>query len=317
MAGGCPQAASCPPSALNGHSMIVEIAGLAFDVRVNGVDFSSRLLERYEGFLTESASAPFCLTFTVDPDRHPERLHPTYVDNPPLTARGSLAAVSVAGEGFEGVLDFELGRGSATIPDSLAHLDLFVRIALGGLLLREGSTLLHSAAVVRDHFGVVFSGPSGAGKSTIARVCREDGQTVLADEMVVVRRQGSGTRVFGTPFWHGRNISAPLGALFFLAHASQHKATRLKPADALPLLLKAGGSPLPLADFQAAFFNACGEVLRRVAPYRLEFAPEPRFWSAIDRLPEFAFFRPKPKKLASLSAKSGPKPQPLGSLKRS
>ncbi len=297
--------------------MILQIAGLTFDISVTGAEFSTRLRERYAGFLKESGRPEFSLTLKVDPTRRPERLHPTYVDNPPLTASGSLSAARIEGDGFDGLLEFELGRGSATIPDSLAHLDLFVRIALGGVLLREGSTLLHSAAVVRDHFGVVFSGRSGAGKSTIAALCRDAGQTVLADEMVVVRRQGSGTRVHGTPFWHGQNLSAPLGALFFLAHAPQHRVTRLKPADALPHLLKAGGAPLPLSDFQSAFFSACGEVLRRVTPYRLEFTPDQSFWGAIDRLPEFAFFRPKPKKLASLRATPGPKPQPLGVLKRS
>lgn len=296
--------------------MIIDIAGLPIAVTVRGTDAAARLQERYGAFLAASGVPVFDLELTVDAERHPARCHPTFVDNPAQRAEGDLAAAYLAGDGFEGEFDWKRGHAQATIPDSLAHIDLFLRVALGVALLRGGDTLLHAAGAVRDQFGVVFSGPSGAGKSTIAGLCAQTGVPVLADEMLVVRRLGSGTRVFGTPFWNGRPQSAPLGALFFLAHGPDHRAARIKPTDALPLLLKAGGAPLALPSVQQAFFDACAEVLRRVAPYRLTFAPIPTFWSAIDRLPEFAFFRPKPRSPGARLAPSGPPPRPLGTLRR-
>ena len=95
-----------------------------------------------------------------------------------------LDRVELRGLGFEGFLDWGARRGECVVPAAQAHVDLFVRVALGVELLRRGGTLLHAAAVVRDDFGVAFSGPSGAGKSTVAEISRAAGLTVLSDEMI-------------------------------------------------------------------------------------------------------------------------------------
>ncbi len=287
------------------------IAGRAITIESDDESLLARIDERYAGFLAEGAPEGFTLAVTVDQQARVPGQHPVWVQNPEVGAQGDLDTLELRGEGFVGTLDLPGGSGHATIPDSLAHLDLFVRIALGVGLLREGETLLHAAAVLRDSFGVVFSGPSGAGKSTIAGLCRDDGLTVLADEMVVVRRSGLGVRVHGSPFWHGVDRSGPAGALFFLAHAKSPAIERVSPERALPELMRAGGAPVDLPAVQEAFFETLAGLLRRVPAYRLSFAPHSGFWAAVDALPEFHFFRPRARGLshaAPAANAGGPRP---------
>ncbi|MBP7146087.1 MAG: hypothetical protein KBD01_00970 [Acidobacteria bacterium] len=288
--------------------MVLDLAGYPIAVELPEGDMAARAAERYRGFIAPpGAPAAFRLAIRIDRAARPANFHPVHVDNPPVRSAGDLDSARVGGDGFDGELDWTAGAGRAVIPDSLAHLDLFVRIALGVALLRAGDTLLHASAVVRDHFAIAFAGPSGAGKSTIAAICAAGGLPVLADEMIAVHHAGLGTRVAGTPFWNGAPRSAPAGALMFLAHAPAPTLTRITADRALPRLLAAGGAPLGLPAVQQAFFAACAALLRRVPAYVLEFAPDPGFWAAVDRLPEFGYFRPRgaalPARLPALAAR--------------
>ncbi len=299
--------------------MRLDISG--YRIAIAGADpsLTARLRERYGPFLEPASADPaadpappaFTLGVRVDPARRVPGQHPEHVDNPAVAAEGTLDRVTLRGEGFEGELDWRAGAGQAVVPDSLTHVDLFVRVALGVGLLREGGTLLHAAGVVRDRFGIAFSGPSGAGKSTAARLSQGAGLDVLADEMLVFRRAGFGARFHGTPFWNGAPASAPCGAILFLEQAGEHRVASLPPARALPRLLAAGGAPLDLPAVQEAFFAACGELLRRVPAYVLRFAKDAGFWDVLDRLPEFAYFRPAAPRAP---AAAGPRPLPLTAL---
>ncbi len=254
---------------------------------------------RYRGFLggddggTPSSPAGMTLSVRIDPGRRPPGWHPVHVANPPVTSRGDLARAEIRGEGFSAGLDWNAGEGTAVIPDSLAHLDLLVRVALGGLLLRDGSTLLHAAGVLLDGFAVAFAGPSGAGKSTIARLCREAGLPVLCDEMLVALRRPLALRFRGTPFWDGTDREGPAGGVFLLAHGPSPTVEHLSPDRALPALVAAGGCPLDLPAFQEAFFASLANLLRRCPAYRLTFRPDRSFLGAIRALPEFRFFAPR------------------------
>ncbi len=270
------------------------VGGVPLRVVADRASLARRIAERYRGFDDETGGAPaFELALGVDAAASPPRLHPTWVDNPPIEATGTMERMRIAGAGFRGRLDWNEHRGSASIPDSLAHADLFIRIAAGVGLLRDGGTLLHAAAVVRDGFGLAFSGPSGAGKSTLADICRAGGLDVLADEMVAARPRGCGLRLIGTPFWSGKPRDTPFGGLFLLRKAAEPALERLPAARALPALLRAGGAPVDLRDVQHAFFRALSGLLRRVPAYELSFRPDASFWHAIDRQPEFSFWRPR------------------------
>ncbi len=276
---------------------LLELADLRLRLRFPAHSMLERVDERYEGFLLDEDDAPaeLELDFHIDPEARPEGFHPVWVRNPPIRSEGDMERALLRGEGFEGDMDWSRGRCRVRIPDALAYVDLAVRVALGVELLRRGDTLLHAAAVLRDRWGLIFSGPSGAGKSTIARICQESGLELLADEMVALRRYGAGLRTYGTAFWHGSRATGPAAAIFLLEQSERPSVTRIPADRALPAMLRAGGAPLDLPAVQEAFFHALGNLLRRVPAYRLAFAPDPGFWAAVDQLPEFSFFRPRPR----------------------
>jgi hypothetical protein len=282
------------------RALSFDIAGKPVAVRLPdaGRDLAARAAGRYREFLSpgvmrgEGGAEPFGMELDVSPGPLPEGAHPEWVDNPALEADGDLSRMGIRGDGFELELDWERRTGRGRIPDALSHLDLAVRVALGVELLREGDTLLHAGAVVRDTWGLAFAGPSGAGKSTIVRLCRESGCRSLGDDLIAFRRHRLASRIHGSPFWQGENASAPGGGLFVLAQGDEPRVDWLHPSEAVAPVLAAGGAPVDLPEVQRAFFEAVSGIVRHVPAYRLTFRPDTSFWDAIDARPEFSFFRP-------------------------
>lgn len=119
-------------------------------------------------------------------------------------------------------------------------LDSFLRILMSVQMVRYQGLLLHAATIVRDGCAHVFMGQSGVGKSTLARLAPAG--TVLTDEVSLLRRTDSGWKAFGTPFWGefragGKNVAAPVAAVYILRHAARHRVTQMPARRRLPELL--------------------------------------------------------------------------------
>ena len=70
---------------------------------------------------------------------------------------------------------------------------------LGSLLAPHGRFVLHGGAIQRDGSAVLILGSSGMGKSTLTLGALQDGWSVLADDLVVVRCGPTGPLVSGIP----------------------------------------------------------------------------------------------------------------------
>jgi len=118
-----------------------------------------------------------------------------------------------------------------------------IEVCFLSCLAREGGILLHASGLSFCEQGYVFTGPSGAGKSTIAEIFADRGATVLSDERVIVRMQGPGFVLFGTP-WVGSgqyaaNASAPMTALYCIQHGQErHRIDILKPSTVVTRMLQ-------------------------------------------------------------------------------
>jgi hypothetical protein len=153
------------------------------------------------------------------------------------------------------------------------------------LLSRQRGVEIHGCGV-RDRFGraYVFAGQSGAGKSTIGRLWAErDDVTVLSDERVVLRTDGPGVTVWGTPF-HGDAIlaspaSGELAGVFFLRHAAAHSLVPLAGAHAIAQLMSCAFLPFYDPRAVASTLDAVEHALGAAPAYDFLFAPDP---SALD-----------------------------------
>lgn len=105
--------------------------------------------------------------------------------------------------------------------------------------------LFHGSAVAVDGNGYIFTAKSGTGKSTHTRLWREylgDRAVMINDDKPLIRIDGDGARVYGTP-WDGKhrissNVSAPLKAICILERAENNSIVRISPVQALPMLLQ-------------------------------------------------------------------------------
>ena len=105
---------------------------------------------------------------------------------------------------LEGEIDLTSRIARVTNRAAIYSFDSFLRILYSLILVQEGGFLLHAASVVRDGQGYAFMGKSGAGKSTIAAHSPE--QSVLSDEISLIKKVEADYRLYSTPFWGEQEI---------------------------------------------------------------------------------------------------------------
>ena len=118
-----------------------------------------------------------------------------------------------------------------------------VEVCLLSRLALDGGLLLHAAGVSIQDQGYIFTGASGTGKSTIAQLFADQGALILSDERVILRRQGAGITVYGTP-WVGSGqyaaqASQTLTGLYGISHGEhRHRLEPLSQTKTMSLLLQ-------------------------------------------------------------------------------
>ena len=164
-------------------------------------------------------------------------------------------------------------------------IDSVLRITHTLLLAKTGGFLLHASSAVRNGKAFLFSGLSEAGKTTIARLAPQDA-TLLTDEASYVRRLNDQYLAYGTPFAGelgepGKNVSAPIAAVYLLAKSQENRITKIEPAEATRRLLR---NILFFAHDEElvrhVFESACAFVAA-VPVYELSFFPDERVWDLI------------------------------------
>lgn len=198
---------------------------------------------------------------------------------------------------FHGVLP-AAGPGCLTIhergPDPadltwVMSVDSFLRIAFAQLLAARGGLMFHAAGIATAdasgaEAGFVFFGPSGSGKTTVCQLSAP-GRRILCDEIVAVRPEGPGARLYGTPFagaW-GDSLAedVPLRGMFWLKQATRHRVVPLEDATAVRALLESAviydRSPTGLI----AALEAATALIHRVPVTQLEFAPKETLWETV------------------------------------
>lgn len=130
----------------------------------------------------------------------------------------------------------------ARIDRSVGSFEAILQLGLEAALLFDGGLVVHASAGVIDGGVWLMPGVSGTGKSTAARAAGFD--TVLCDEMCVVRCVAGRVEVAGTPFWSADRPlplctdRAPLAVLARLVQAEAVGVEPLETAAAAAYLLR-------------------------------------------------------------------------------
>lgn len=157
---------------------------------------------------------------------------------------------------------------------ALCEAVAILRVICDDIIRRKGFFLHCSCLRYRDR-AIVFTAPSGTGKSTHASLWVKylsDQVTMINDDKPLVREIDGRFIIYGTP-WNGKhrignNISAPIGAIFYLEQAKENAVDRLDSFTALSLLLQQTVLP-DTKESTSLLLDMLGSMLEQVPVYRL------------------------------------------------
>jgi len=266
------------PHTAASHEIVIEVGGIPIAVRTIEARFAKLLRTRYGDYVRQGATPEF--TFDA------EIVQPNDVD-PDADARVWLEKGEWRLErgDFRASWNPSARRGEVRQSLNPYSIDAVLRIVHTLLLADEGGFLLHASSAVRNGKAFLFSGVSEAGKTTMARLAPPDVE-LLTDEVSYVRKVDGRYFAYGTPFagemgTPGKNISAPIAALYLLNKADGNRIEAIDPADAARRLLR---NILFFAhqpeSVRQVFLSACAFV-SAVPVSQLSFFPDQRVWDLI------------------------------------
>jgi hypothetical protein len=259
-------------------SVVIAIGGIPVRVNTTDADFLEMLQTRYAGFMGAESDAEFEFDVDLSPSASSNRNADVSVEHRSgrwFMERGS----------FRAEWNPATRRGAIYQTPNAYSIDAVLRIVHTLLLAEQGGFLLHSASAIRNGKAFLFAGVSGTGKTTISGLAPAD-TTLLTDEISYVRKLDDGYFAYGTPFTRepanrGENTSAPVAALYLLAHGLQNRIEPVAVADAgrelLANMLFFAEDP----DLVHRVFQAACDFVHRVPVYRLTFVPDARVWEMI------------------------------------
>ena len=153
-------------------------------------------------------------------------------------------------------------------------------LLLVNALAGERGAEIHACGIIdSEGRGHLFAGQSGAGKTTTARIWDgEPGIRILSDDRIILRKNGSEIRMYGTP-WHGEGgfalpASAPLTHIYFLQKGAKNELIPQGKAEGAARLFSCCFAPLYFPEavsFTLAFFE---DVVKSVPLDELRFLPD-------------------------------------------
>jgi hypothetical protein len=102
----------------------------------------------------------------------------------------------------------------------------------------HGEIMIHGSGVACKGRGWIFSGRSGSGKTTIAKIFDRNGDRVIHDDRLVLRKEGSRWTMHSTPVYRNDEpCSSEIDHLWIITHGRSNIASPVYGAEAAGLLL--------------------------------------------------------------------------------
>lgn len=285
-----------------GKGHVVSIGGVGISMASSSDNVALALPEAHEAFLDSSASVDIHLEVTDEPIpeglskdrqlfeadstwrllRRPEGyalalVSPAFGPEPYRVAllndnwtAGRLHVRLPAPEG-----DADSTEGPVVVCPWMSPLD---ELLVANRLAEDQGILVHACGIREGDAGFLFIGDSGAGKSTTARLWDERGAEVLSDERVIVRREGGGFRIYGSP-WHSsaRAASAsfaPLRAVFILRHGAGNSLRAMSRIEVVTRVIRCAYPTYYHKDGMESATRILSDLSRVVPAYEFSFVPD-------------------------------------------
>ncbi len=107
-------------------------------------------------------------------------------------------------------------------------------ILLHYAVLTADAVMMHASGVFDGEKGRLFSGFSGAGKSTISGIWKQQGNILINDDRLIIRKEKGEYFMYNTPMYYpDDNKKSPLHAVFLIRHAPENVINRMAGAAAV------------------------------------------------------------------------------------
>ena len=107
-------------------------------------------------------------------------------------------------------------------------------ILLHYAVLTADAVMMHASGVFDGEKGRLFSGFSGAGKSTISGIWKQQGNLLINDDRLIIRKEKGEYFMYNTPMYYpDDNKKSPLHAVFLIRHAPENVINRMAGAAAV------------------------------------------------------------------------------------
>lgn len=241
---------------------VIEIADIRVALEINDPAFAALVRERYAEFIIAHERPHTLVRVTVNAgSRLKVWTSETYLDGNHLIYRADYDAAWVNLDRGYGLLELT--------PES--NVENFLRALYAYLGARSGALLLHAAGIVKDRAGYVFFGASARDKLTMAQWSREQGCTMLSDDLVMLKKTDAAVRVFGAPFREGAQTNAPhlnhsarVAGEYALAPSARHRLAALAPADAIARLATAAPFTQNDPTHARCVTELCADLVARI-----------------------------------------------------
>ena len=107
-------------------------------------------------------------------------------------------------------------------------------ILLHYAVLTADAVMMHASGVFDGEKGRLFSGFSGAGKSTISGIWKQQGNLLINDDRLIIRKEKGEYFMYNTPMYYpDDNKKSPLHAVFLIRHSPENVINRMAGAAAV------------------------------------------------------------------------------------
>ena len=148
-------------------------------------------------------------------------------------------------------------------------------ILLHYAVLTADAVMMHASGVFDGEKGRLFSGFSGAGKSTISGIWKQQGNLLINDDRLIIRKEKGEYFMYNTPMYYpDDNKKSPLHAVFLIRHAPENVINRMAGAAAVSSVMAFSIQNNYDTRFVQHHLDFFANMCSQIPVYQLGFVPD-------------------------------------------
>ncbi|MEZ7867199.1 MAG: hypothetical protein QMB37_07095 [Paludibacteraceae bacterium] len=148
-------------------------------------------------------------------------------------------------------------------------------ILLHYAVLTADAVMMHASGVFDGEKGRLFSGFSGAGKSTISGIWKQQGNILINDDRLIIRKEKGEYFMYNTPMYYpDDNKKSPLHAVFLIRHSPENVINRMAGAVAVSSVMAFSIQNNYDTRFVQHHLDFFADMCTQIPVYQLGFVPD-------------------------------------------